>query len=175
MTQRPASEVGSVAGGSGNRNDSPASVTAQELGTVLDQVRHNIALLLSHLSHPPRVVRMRAGEVAIDIEWDTAGTGSAGPLHYDQSASVNDGDARRVLTAQAVGVFFRAPEPGADPFVGEGDMVVVGQQVAIIEAMKLMIPVEADLSGRVVEVLKDDGEPVEYGEPLFALVPAEHS
>ena len=173
MTPRPSGEAGPAAGGPEHRKDSPGLVTAHELSTVLDQVRHNTALLLSQLSHPPRVLRMRAGEVAIDIEWADPGTGPAEPIRGDQPGSATEDDARRLLTAQAVGVFYRAPEPGAEPFVDEGDMVVVGQQVAIIEAMKLMIPVEADLWGRVVEVLKGDGEPVEYGEPLFALVPAE--
>jgi acetyl-CoA carboxylase biotin carboxyl carrier protein len=70
-------------------------------------------------------------------------------------------------------MFYRCPEPGADPFVREGDVVTTGQQIAIIEAMKLMLPVEAERAGRIVEVLKGDGEPVEYGEPLFALAEAE--
>jgi acetyl-CoA carboxylase biotin carboxyl carrier protein len=73
------------------------------------------------------------------------------------------------LSAPAVGVFYRAPEPGAEPFVAEGDTVSAGQQVAIVEAMKLMIPVEADQPGRIAKVLKDNGEPVEYGERLFLL------
>jgi acetyl-CoA carboxylase biotin carboxyl carrier protein len=144
-----------------------------ELGTALDLVRHHTMLLLSQLSRPPRVVRMRGGDVAIDIEWDAAG---AGPVPGDQPAAASGEDsACRLLTAPTVGVFYRASEPGAEPFVGQGDLVVIGQQVAIIEAMKLMMPVEADISGRILDVLKDDGEPVEYGEPLFALAPAEHS
>ncbi|MGH3427261.1 MAG: acetyl-CoA carboxylase biotin carboxyl carrier protein, partial [Mycobacteriales bacterium] len=72
------------------------------------------------------------------------------------------------LTSPAVGVFYRAPEPGTAPFVSEGDTVVTGQQVGIIQAMKLMIPIEADQAGRVLDVLKSNGEPVEYGEKLFA-------
>ncbi len=74
-----------------------------------------------------------------------------------------------VLRAGTVGVFYRAPEPGAKPFVAEGDSIVRGQQVAIIEAMKLMIPVEADVSGRVVELFVTDGTSVEHGEPLMAV------
>jgi acetyl-CoA carboxylase biotin carboxyl carrier protein len=66
-------------------------------------------------------------------------------------------------------VFYRAPQPGAPAFVSEGDLVAPGQQVAIIEAMKLMIPVEADRVGRISAVLVSDGQPVEYGQPLFAL------
>jgi Biotin carboxyl carrier protein len=70
-----------------------------------------------------------------------------------------------------VGVFHRSPEPGAPPFVDVGDTVVPGQQVAIVEAMKLMIPVKADTDGVVEQVLKESGEHVQYGERLFAVVP----
>ncbi|MGH3770146.1 MAG: acetyl-CoA carboxylase biotin carboxyl carrier protein [Pseudonocardiaceae bacterium] len=174
MIRRPSCEPSSAVTEPWDRAERRDPVPAHELGTVLDQVRHHTTLLLSALPHPPRVLRVRAGDVAIDIEWDAAETSPAGPTHPEQPAPASDGDTRRVLSAQAVGVFYRAPEPGAEPFVREGDMVAPGQQVAIIEAMKLMIPVEADLTGRVLEVLKSDGEPVEYGEPLFALAPAEH-
>ncbi|WP_018636950.1 acetyl-CoA carboxylase biotin carboxyl carrier protein [Parafrankia elaeagni] len=74
-----------------------------------------------------------------------------------------------VVPAHTVGVFYHAPEPGADPFVRAGDTVVPGQQVGIIEAMKLMIPVEAERGGRVREILVADASPVEYGQPLLTL------
>jgi acetyl-CoA carboxylase biotin carboxyl carrier protein len=77
--------------------------------------------------------------------------------------------ATHYVCATSVGTFYRAPEPGADPFVVEGSTVGKGQQVGIIEAMKLMLPVEADRSGRVAQVLVEDGQPVEYGDRLFAL------
>jgi acetyl-CoA carboxylase biotin carboxyl carrier protein len=70
-------------------------------------------------------------------------------------------------------VFYRSPEPGAPPFVAEGDLVRPGQQVGIVEAMKLMIPVESDRAGRVLEVLLADGSAVEHGQPLLLLGPAE--
>ncbi|WP_051026842.1 acetyl-CoA carboxylase biotin carboxyl carrier protein [Nocardia higoensis] len=73
------------------------------------------------------------------------------------------------LVAETVGVFYRSPEPGADPFVTEGDPVRVGQQVGIVEAMKLMIPVVATREGRVAEFLVGNGEAVEYGAALMAL------
>jgi len=75
------------------------------------------------------------------------------------------------VIAPTVGVFYRAPSPGAAPFVEEGDTVAAGTQVGIVEAMKLMVPVEADRAGRVSKVLKSDGDPVEYGEPLIRLAP----
>ncbi|WP_067865113.1 acetyl-CoA carboxylase biotin carboxyl carrier protein [Nocardia shimofusensis] len=73
------------------------------------------------------------------------------------------------LAAETVGVFYRSPEPGADPFVTEGDPVRVGQQVGIVEAMKLMIPVVATREGRVAEFLVENGEAVEYGAALLVL------
>ncbi len=73
------------------------------------------------------------------------------------------------LTAPTVGVFYRSPEPGASPFVAVGDHVRPGQQVGIVEAMKLMIPVEADHGGPVLELLCGDGDPVEFGQPLMVL------
>ncbi|WP_460402934.1 acetyl-CoA carboxylase biotin carboxyl carrier protein, partial [Actinophytocola sediminis] len=77
------------------------------------------------------------------------------------------------LNAATVGTFYRSPAPGAPPFVTEGDEVSPGQQVAIIEAMKLMLPVEAERGGRIAEVLVADGEGVEYGQPLFRLTAGE--
>jgi acetyl-CoA carboxylase biotin carboxyl carrier protein len=74
------------------------------------------------------------------------------------------------VIAPSVGTFYRAPEPGGAPFVVVGDVVRPGQKIGIVEAMKLMMPVEADRAGRVSEVL-DDGVAVEYGAPLVTLVP----
>jgi acetyl-CoA carboxylase biotin carboxyl carrier protein len=70
-----------------------------------------------------------------------------------------------------VGTFYEAPGPGALPFVKPGDQVAAGQVLCIIEAMKLMNEIEADASGEVVKVLVNNGQPVEYGQPLFAIRP----
>jgi acetyl-CoA carboxylase biotin carboxyl carrier protein len=149
---------------------------------MLAEACQHAAQLLSGLDAQPRSLHVRVGDVAVDIEWpDPQSNGMhprpASTASADVAIPVPDGsgreDQRPVLAAHTVGVFYRCPEPGADPFVREGDVVTVGQQVAIIEAMKLMLPVEAERAGRIVEVLKGDGEPVEYGEPLFALAEAE--
>ncbi len=68
-----------------------------------------------------------------------------------------------------VGTFFSSAAPDADPFVKVGDQVELGQPLCIIEAMKLFNSIEADRSGTIVKVLKENGDPVEYGEPLFLL------
>jgi acetyl-CoA carboxylase biotin carboxyl carrier protein len=70
-----------------------------------------------------------------------------------------------------VGTFYEAPGPGALPFVKPGEQVAAGQVLCIIEAMKLMNEIEADASGEVVKVLVNNGQPVEYGQPLFAIRP----
>ena len=76
------------------------------------------------------------------------------------------------VVSPMVGTFYRAPEPGAAPFVAVGDLVGPGQVVGIVEAMKLMNEITAGQAGRVVEVLVGDGQPVEYDQPLIALAPA---
>jgi acetyl-CoA carboxylase biotin carboxyl carrier protein len=70
-----------------------------------------------------------------------------------------------------VGTFYESPAPGALPFVKVGDQVAAGQVLCIIEAMKLMNEIESDASGEVVRVLVNNGQPVEYGQPLFAIRP----
>ena len=70
-----------------------------------------------------------------------------------------------------VGTFYRAPMPNAEPFASAGDVVSKGTVVCIIEAMKLMNEVESDVAGEVVSILVENGQPVEYGERLFAIRP----
>ena len=74
-----------------------------------------------------------------------------------------------VLKSPMVGTFYRAPSPGAKPFVEVGDTVKMGQTVCIIEAMKLLNEIEADKDGVVKAILAENGQPVEYGEPLLAI------
>jgi len=71
-----------------------------------------------------------------------------------------------------VGTFYRAPAPGAEPFVKIGDRVKKGQTLCIIEAMKLMNEIECEVDGIVVDVLPENAQPVEYGESLFHIEPA---
>ncbi len=73
------------------------------------------------------------------------------------------------LTSPMVGTFYRAPSPGADPFVKVGDTVKKGQVVCIIEAMKLLNEVEADMDGTVKEICVENGQPVEFGQSLFII------
>ncbi|MGE5586675.1 MAG: acetyl-CoA carboxylase biotin carboxyl carrier protein [Clostridia bacterium] len=73
------------------------------------------------------------------------------------------------IPAPMVGTFYRAPAPDAKPYVEIGDVVSPGQVLCIIEAMKIMNEIQAEVRGRVVEILVENAEPVEYGQPLFVL------
>jgi acetyl-CoA carboxylase biotin carboxyl carrier protein len=75
------------------------------------------------------------------------------------------------ITSPMVGTFYRAPAPDADPYVESGDSVDVGQTVCIVEAMKLMNEIESEVRGRIVQILVENAQPVEFGQKLFLLEP----
>lgn len=91
----------------------------------------------------------------------------------DVSSSVSQQPAAKqeqpALTAPLVGTFYQAASPDAAPFVNVGDKIKKGQVVGIIEAMKTMNQVEADKAGTVVQILVENGQPVEFGQPLMTL------
>ena len=68
-----------------------------------------------------------------------------------------------------VGTFYGAPKPGDPAFVKEGDTVAVGDVLCIVEAMKIFNQIEADRAGKIVSIMKESGDPVEYGEPLYII------
>src|SRR3984885_11362904 len=80
-------------------------------------------------------------------------------------------EALHEVKSPIVGTFYESPSPGAEPFVKIGDQVEVGQVLCIVEAMKLMNEIEADVAGEVVKRIAASGQPVEYGQPLFAIKP----
>ena len=73
------------------------------------------------------------------------------------------------VTSPMVGTFYEAPSPGAKPFVSEGDTVSIGDTLCIIEAMKILNQIESDRSGVVRQVLVENGQPVEYNQPLYTI------
>ena len=77
-----------------------------------------------------------------------------------------------VVKSPIVGTFFRASDPDAEPFVDVGSSVHRGQVLCIIEAMKLMNEIDAEVSGEIVSIFVENGQPVQYGEQLFAIKPA---
>ncbi len=97
-----------------------------------------------------------------------APTPSAAPVAPSAAPASNSPSGTQV-TSPMVGTFYRAPSPGADPFVEVGTQVKKGDTLCIIEAMKLLNEIEAEVSGTVKEILVDNGSPVEFGQPLFVI------
>jgi acetyl-CoA carboxylase biotin carboxyl carrier protein len=91
------------------------------------------------------------------------------PAAPSPSKAVDEG--LHQVKSPIVGTFYESPSPGSPPFVKAGDTVEAGQVLCIIEAMKLMNEIEADVSGEVVKRLVNNGQPVEYGQPLFSIRP----
>jgi acetyl-CoA carboxylase biotin carboxyl carrier protein len=162
----------------------PAEEQRQE--EMLADLRHQVIRLLAEIPRLPSALRVRIGDVGVELEWNS-GTpavpapapavatslpaGDTSPPAAQTTAGTEEAapDTSNFVCAPTVGVFFRAPQPGSPPFVVEGDSVSAGQQVAIIEAMKLFLPVEAEKAGRVTRILAADGGSVEFGERLIAI------
>ena len=77
-----------------------------------------------------------------------------------------------LVKSPIVGTFYGSPSPGASPFVSPGDRIEKGQVICIVEAMKLMNEIESDAAGEVVKCLVSNGQPIEFGQPLFSIRPA---
>lgn len=96
----------------------------------------------------------------------TAGEGGAGEATAPSEAPEEE---LHLLKSPIVGTFYRTPAPDADPFVEVGQRVKKGQVLCIVEAMKLMNEIESDVDGEIAEIFPKNGQPVEFGEPLFAI------
>ena len=124
-----------------------------------------------------RISRMPTGPAAMPMQMYAPPHMQAGPMaaaapQLSAAAGGGGGPAKssdHVVPAPMVGTFYGAPSPGATPDVEIGDEVKVGQVLCIIEAMKMMNQIESDKAGRVVSVLAKNGDPVEFGQPLFVI------
>jgi acetyl-CoA carboxylase biotin carboxyl carrier protein len=95
---------------------------------------------------------------------------AAAPAAQTAAASAAEAEEKlHEVKSPIVGTFYESPSPGAPAFVKVGDQVEVGQVLCIVEAMKLMNEIEADVAGEVVKRIASSGQPVEYGQPLFAI------
>jgi acetyl-CoA carboxylase biotin carboxyl carrier protein len=117
------------------------------------------------LSDLARLLRTAPPAVAAAAAASTASEAAAEPA-ADPEAGLH------LLKSPIVGTFFGSPSPGAPAFVSAGDRVEKGQVICIVEAMKLMNEIEADVSGEVVRCLVSNGQAIEFGQPLFAIKPA---
>ncbi len=117
---------------------------------------------LSRMAPAAAIVQPLAAPIAAAPVGVAPGT----PGHDPAQEDIAEGHA---VKSPMVGTFFSAPKPGAKPFAEIGTRVEIGDTLCVIEAMKIFNQIEADRAGVVIEVLKGNGEPVEYGEPLFII------
>ena len=89
----------------------------------------------------------------------------------ETSSKAKEENSEKILSPMP-GTFYAAPSPEANPFVKEGDLVVEGDTLCIIEAMKIMNNIEAEQSGRIIKILVENGKSVEYNQPLFEIKPS---
>ena len=152
----------------GRNTATPAGFTVEQVVELA--VRHNLAEIeVEAAGTRIRIVREHAPAAA-------ASRGEQAPANAAslQSAAADSAESTAHLLpveAPMVGTFYRAPKPDAPPFVTEGDVVKEGQVLCIVEAMKLMNEIEAKIAGRIVKVLAENGQPVEFGQPLFLVEP----
>lgn len=124
-----------------------------------------IAPAVTHVLAPAPGLIQAAAPMAVPAPQPAATPAPAAP------APEND-PSLHMIKSPIVGTYYGSPSPGAAPFVGAGDRVEKGQVVCIVEAMKLMNEIESDVDGEIVKVLVSNGQPIEYGQPLFAVKPA---
>jgi acetyl-CoA carboxylase biotin carboxyl carrier protein len=85
------------------------------------------------------------------------------------SAAADPDSGLHIVKSPIVGTFYGSPSPGASPFVAPGDRVTKGQVIGVVEAMKLMNEIESDVAGEIVKCLVTNGQPIEFGQPLFSI------
>ena len=134
----------------------------------LEREGFRLKLVKSADSAPTVVIQPPPGVVAAELPQATFAQAPA-PAAAVAPVPVDDGLV--TVTSPIVGTFYRAPSPGAPPFVEVGSKIAKGQVLCIVEAMKLMNEIESEIDAEVVEALVANGQPVEYGERLFKLRP----
>ena len=140
----------------------------------LEEFEYSRGDLRIRLKKPPAgVVQNPRPMVAPEIIIPGAAANSGNPSQsVSAPAEPRATEDLHLIKSPIVGTFYNAPSPGADAFVKVGGYVDAGQVLCIVEAMKLMNEIESDESGEVVRIFVENGQPVEYGQPLFGIRPS---
>jgi acetyl-CoA carboxylase biotin carboxyl carrier protein len=147
----------------------------RKLKTLIDLVSESNISELEITEAEGKVRIVKGGPAAVAVMPAVAAAPVAAPVapapaaHPAPAEAPAAPPAGKVIKSPMVGTFYRAASPGAKPFVDVGDAVKPGQAVCIIEAMKIMNEIESDLEGRIVKMLCENGQAVEFGQPLFVL------
>jgi acetyl-CoA carboxylase biotin carboxyl carrier protein len=142
------------------------SIVDQTLIRELAELLSETGLSEIEVEHDQTRIRV-ARTVTIAASAPVAAVAAPAPAAAVAAAAPSDANHPGAVTSPMVGTAFRAPEPGARPYVEVGDVVRQGQTLLIVEAMKTMNQIPAPRAGKVVRILVEDGQPVEFGEPLL--------
>ena len=164
---------------------------AAESAWSIAEIRELLELLIEHgisefeLERNGSRLRVRRGQIVEAAAYATPATATVTPAPFPSlvppsSPSVaahpeptsESPEGLHIIKSPIVGTFYGAPAPNAPLFVNPGDVVQVGQVLCVIEAMKLMNEIESEVAGEVVRVYAENGQPVEYGQSLFAIKPS---
>jgi len=122
--------------------------------------------------HVPAIPPVSVPKPALEVQVPTESHPQVTAPKPETSSSEQPAKELIEIRAPMVGTFYRAPAPDADPYIKVGDFISPGQVLCIIEAMKLMNEIEAECSGRIVEILGENTKPVEYNQLLFLVEPS---
>ena len=132
----------------------------KELQQVIDLLKEEGLTEITVWNADKRITVRRDGSISQSL---------AGGEPVAHAAEADENDSANVITAPLLGTFYCRPSPEDEPFVTEGDEVSPGDTVCIIDAMKVMNEIKAESSARIKKILVEDGDPVQYGQPLFLL------
>ena len=128
---------------------------------------------ITEFEYEDEAVRLRVGRGAAAgpalVAAPFAAAASAAPVAAAPEAAAAPAESGHGVTSPFVGTFYRSPSPDSAPFIEIGQRVEKGQTLCIVEAMKLMNEIEADVSGTVKSILVENGQPVEFGQKLFVI------
>jgi acetyl-CoA carboxylase biotin carboxyl carrier protein len=135
----------------------------REMAALLDETG------LGEIEYETDEVRIRVAKPGSAPVTSIVTAPSAAPAVVTELAAAPAGEMPGTVPSPMVGTAYLTPEPGAEPFVRQGDVVRKGQTIAIVEAMKVMNPIPAPRDGTVTKIMISNGQPVEFGEPLMVL------
>ncbi len=156
----------------------PGLGNVQENIMELDEIRSLIDMLKDtdvtelQIEGEGSKLRIKREKYMVASDQSSAAAPSVAPETRENSVNQPPDKNMYNITSPIVGIFHRSPSPESAPFVDIGSIVRKGQVMCIVEAMKLMNEIESDTDGTVARILVENGQPVEYGEPLFLIEPA---
>jgi acetyl-CoA carboxylase biotin carboxyl carrier protein len=142
-----------------------------ERGDIKVKVKRNLPNQVQYVTAAPQVAPVQAAHFPPASTVGHVPAAHAAPAVPSAAAepAADSDEGLHVVKSPIVGTYYESPSPGAPPFIKVGDTVTQGQVLCIVEAMKLMNEIESDVAGEIVKMHVKNGQPVEYGQPLFAI------